>query len=99
MKSGDRHSSAFDALESDPVVAQNLKVRSELMMALEQEINKRGLTQKAAAETLGVSQPRVSDLMKGRIDKFSIDMLINMLATLGRGVSIRLGRGVTTKAA
>jgi len=89
MKKGERYSSAFDALEGDPVVAKNLKVRSGLIMVLEQEIKTRGLTQKAAALLLGVSQPRVSDLMKGKIDKFSIDVLINMLAALGMDVTIK----------
>jgi predicted XRE-type DNA-binding protein len=59
------------------------------MMVLEQEIKTRGLTQKATALLLGVSQPRVSDLMKGKIDKFSIDVLINMLAALGKDVTIK----------
>ena len=89
MKKGKRYSNAFDALEGDPVVAQNLKVRSGLMMALEREIGEQRLTHTSAALLFGVSQPRVSDLMKGKIDKFSIDVLINMLAALGKDVTIR----------
>ncbi|MCP4471922.1 MAG: XRE family transcriptional regulator [Gammaproteobacteria bacterium] len=77
-----------DALFDDPVVAQNLKIRSELMIQLERGIAERGITQKQAAELLGVSQPRVSDLLKGKIEKFSIDMLVNMLASLGKKVTI-----------
>ena len=86
---GNRYESAFDALFDDQVVAQNLKVRSGLMVMLEQEINRQELTQKSAALMFGVSQPRISDLMKGKIDKFSIDMLVNMLAALGKDVSIQ----------
>ncbi|MCH8106641.1 MAG: XRE family transcriptional regulator [Proteobacteria bacterium] len=89
MKTGEKYHSAFDALIDDPVVAQNLKIRSGLMMQLEQEINTQELTQIAAAELFGVSQPRVSDLIKGKIDKFSIDVLVNMLAELGKEVNIK----------
>jgi predicted XRE-type DNA-binding protein len=63
--------------------AEYLKVRAELMAHLQKVITARGLKQAAAAELLGVTQPRVSDLMRGRIDLFSIDTLIDMLARLG----------------
>ncbi len=89
MKKGKRYTSAFDALENDPIVASNLKIRARLMISLEREINRQELTQKAAAVMFGVSQPRISDLMKGKIDKFSIDMLVNMLAALGKDVRIQ----------
>ena len=60
-----------------------LKVRAELMVNLQKVIRARGLKQAEAAELLGVTQPRVSALMRGRIDLFSIDTLIDMLARLG----------------
>jgi predicted XRE-type DNA-binding protein len=63
--------------------AEYLKVRSELMVNLQRVITARGLKQAEAAKLLGVTQPRVSDLMRGRIDLFSIDTLIDMLARLG----------------
>jgi predicted XRE-type DNA-binding protein len=63
--------------------AEYLKVRAELMVNLQKVIRARGLKQAEAAELLGVTQPRVSDLMRGRIDLFSIDTLIDMLARLG----------------
>ena len=63
--------------------AEYLKVRAELMVSLQKLIDARGLKQAKAAELLGVTQPRVSDLMRGRIDLFSIDTLIDMLARLG----------------
>src|SRR5574341_2599739 len=63
--------------------AEYLKVRAELMLKLQQVITARGLKQAQAAELLGVTQPRVSDLMRGRIDLFSSDTLIDMLARLG----------------
>jgi predicted XRE-type DNA-binding protein len=63
--------------------AEYLKVRAELMLNLQKAITSRGLTQARAAKLLGVAQPRVSDVMRGRIDLFSIDTLIDMLARLG----------------
>jgi predicted XRE-type DNA-binding protein len=68
--------------------AENLRIRSELMIQLAKRIEREGLTQAAAARLLGVSQPRVSDLVRGRIDLFSIDALVNMLARAGVRVTI-----------
>jgi predicted XRE-type DNA-binding protein len=77
----------FDARE-----AQHLRVRSDLMVRLSQLISARGLTQKAAAELLGVSQPRISDLVRGRIDRFSADTLIEMLGRAGVAVHVTTGK-------
>jgi predicted XRE-type DNA-binding protein len=63
--------------------AAYLQVRAELMAQLQQVITARGLKQAEAAARLGVTQPRVSDLMRGRLDLFSTDTLIDMLARLG----------------
>ena len=63
--------------------SEHLIVRSELIASLQDAIAARGLKQTEAAKLLGVTQPRVSDLMRGRIDLFSIDTLIDMLARLG----------------
>ena len=68
--------------------AENLKVRSELMDHVINVIESRGLTQMEAAELFGVTQPRVSDLVCGKIDLFSIDMLVNMLALADVHVSL-----------
>ena len=73
----------FRDLGFPPDDALHLKVRSELMLSLQKSIAARGLKQGEAAELLGVTQPRVSDLVRGRIDLFSIDTLIDMLAKLG----------------
>jgi predicted XRE-type DNA-binding protein len=73
----------FRDLGFSPDEAAYLKVRSELMVKLQKAITARGLKQADAAKLLGVTQPRVSDLMRGRIDLFSIDTLIDMLAWLG----------------
>ena len=68
--------------------AENLRVRSELMIQIRKLIEQRRLTQAGAAKVFGVTQPRVSDLVRGRIDLFSIDMLVKMLAQAG--VQVRL---------
>lgn len=73
----------FRDLGFSPDEAEYLKMRAELMANLQKVITARGLKQAEAAELLGVTQPRISDLMRGRIDLFSIDTLIDMLARLG----------------
>ncbi len=82
----------FQDLGFPPEEATNLKLRSDLMVRLSKLIDARGLTQSQAAELLGVTQPRVSDLVRGKIDRFSIDTLITMLGHAGVGVQIVLGR-------
>ena len=72
--------------------AENLRIRSALLIVLTEHITRAGMTQKDAAENLGVSQPRVSDLMRGKIDVFSIDTLIVMLSRIGIKTSIRVGK-------
>ena len=71
-----------------------MKARSELMMAIAESIRKNGLTQAEAAKLFGVTQPRVSDLVRGKIDLFSIDTLVQMLATAGMRVEMTLKRSV-----
>ena len=73
----------FRDLGFSPDEAEYLKVRSELMVNLQKVITARGLKQAEVAKLLGVTQPRVSDLMRGRLDLFSIDTLIDMAARLG----------------
>ncbi len=68
--------------------AENLRLRADLMIQLTKLIQKRGLTQAQAARLLGVTQPRISDLTRGKIDRFSIDTLVEMLGHAGVRVSI-----------
>jgi predicted XRE-type DNA-binding protein len=68
--------------------AEHLRIRSLLVIRLRRLIESRGLTQKEAAALFGVTQPRVSDLVRGKIDRFSIDTLIEMLAAAGARVRI-----------
>ena len=63
-----------------PDEAEHLQVRSDLMIRLTRILEARGLTQAAAATLLGVTQPRISDLMRGKVDRFSIDNLVELLS-------------------
>ena len=68
--------------------SENLRIRAELMTRLTRILEQRDLTQHAAARLLGVSQPRVSDLVRGKIDRFSVDGLLAMLGSAGARVTI-----------
>jgi predicted XRE-type DNA-binding protein len=79
----------YEDLGFPPDEAQNLKIRSMLMLTAKRYIEERGMTQTQAAELMGVSQPRISDLVRGRIGQFTIDSLINMLTNAGVPVEVR----------
>ena len=85
-----RFKSVWDAIEDTPEQAENMKLRSNLMMALEKRITQLKLTQEQAAELLGVTQPRVSDLMRGKINLFALDVLVNMTTAAGLHVEMRI---------
>jgi len=87
---GQRYNSAWDAIMDTPQEALNMKLRSELMLQIRQTIEVNSWTQKKAAKKLGVTQPRISDLLRGKIDLFSLDMLVNMLASMGDEVEIKI---------
>jgi predicted XRE-type DNA-binding protein len=87
---GERFTSVWDALEDTPAEAENMKLRSTLMMDLTQHIERSGLTQAQAAKLFGVTQPRVSDLMRGKINLFGLDTLVNMAAAAGLHVEMRV---------
>ena len=88
MGKKDHFNSVWDALEDDPVRQENLKLRSALMMELAERIKDRDLTQTQAAEVLHITQPRVSALLKGKINEFRLDSLVDMAHRLGMHVSI-----------
>lgn len=87
-----RFDSVWEALENTPAEAANMKLRSALMMALANHIEKEGWTQAMAAQRLGVTQPRISDLKRGKIDLFGLDTLVNMLAAAGLEVHTRIAK-------
>lgn len=80
----------WDAIEDDPGIRENLKLRSELMVALTQHIKREGLTQGQAAKVFGVTQPRISNLMRGKINAFGLDMLVKMATAAGLRVSMKV---------
>ena len=82
--------SVFSDLGFPPIEAQNLQLRSDLMSRIEQYVVSAGLKQKDAAVRLGVTQPRLNDLMRGKIEKFSLDALVNMLGQAGMRVALNV---------
>lgn len=76
--------SVWDAIEDTSPEAENMKLRSALMMALEKQIHDHGWTPAEAARRLGVTQARVSDLMRGKIEEFGMDTLVNMAVAGGQ---------------
>jgi len=85
-----RFVSVWDAIEDTAEEAQNMKLRSALAMALTEHISRVGLNQAQAADLLGVTQPRVSDLVRGKIHLFSLDALVNMASAAGMQIQMRV---------
>lgn len=88
--SNKRFDSIWDAIEDTPEKAENMKLRATLMMALKNHIEHTGATQEQAAKLFGVTQPRISDLMRGKINVFGLDALVNMATTAGLHVEISI---------
>ncbi|MGE0280337.1 MAG: helix-turn-helix domain-containing protein [Rhizobiaceae bacterium] len=86
--SNEAFANVWNAIEDTPAEAENMKLRSTLMMALEQHIRAKGWTQIEAAHRLGVTQPRVSDLLRGKINLFALDTLVNMVVAAGLQVEL-----------
>lgn len=84
------YASVWDAIADSPEEAANLKLRSELMMKIKILIDEKGWTQAVAAERCGISQPRINDLLRGRITRFSIDALVNIATTLEQRVRLEV---------
>ena len=76
------YSDVWDAIADTPSEAANLKIRSQLMMTLTEYVERQEITREEAAKRLGVPRSRVSELVNGRISKFSIDRLVNMAASV-----------------
>lgn len=99
MTDKQRFSSVWDAIEDTPQQAASMRARSELMTNLTEVIRERGMTQGDAAALFGVTQPRVSDLMRGKINLFSLDTLIDMAATAGMSPTVKVSKPKTAKQA
>jgi predicted XRE-type DNA-binding protein len=88
--SNQKFASVWDAIEDTRGEAENMKLRSTLMMAIKSHIKETGMSQVEAARLLGVTQPRVSDLMRGKIDLFGLDVLVNMATAVGLHIEMRI---------
>ena len=88
--SDERFTSVWDAIEDTPAEAENMKLRSALIMALKERITREGLSQSQAAKLFGVTQPRISDLLRGKINLFGLDTLVNMAVAAGLHVELRV---------
>ncbi|MHB8284394.1 MAG: helix-turn-helix domain-containing protein [Caulobacteraceae bacterium] len=87
---GQVFASVWDALEDSPAEAANMRLRSELMVAVQQAVAGWGLVQAEAARRLDVTQPRLNDLLRGRIGKFSLDALIMLAERAGLSVRVQI---------
>lgn len=88
--SNERFASVWDAIEDTAEVAENMKLRSVLMMALTDHIRRTGLTQSQAAKLFGLTQPRISDLMRGKVGLFGLDALVTMATAAGLQVELHV---------
>lgn len=85
-----RYKSIWNAIEDTPGDAANMKARAKLMRAITEHIRSSNMTQAEAAKILGVTLPRISDLMRGKVDVFSLDTPVNMLAAAEIRLELRL---------
>ena len=88
--SSQRFASVWDAIEDTTEEAENMKLRSILITALKERITRAEISQAQAAKLLGVTQPRVSDLMRGKINLFALDALVNMVAAAGLHIELQV---------
>lgn len=84
----EKFSSVWDAISDTPEEAENMKVRSALMMQINEYIKRKGYTQAQAADVCHITQPRASDLINGKLSKFSLDALVNIAAAAKLHVNI-----------
>ena len=87
-----RFKRVWDAIESSPAEAANMKARSDVLIAIRKVVDGWNVTQAEAAQRLGINQPRVNDLLRGRLDKFSLDALMNLADRAGLSVRVKVIR-------
>ncbi|RLA41287.1 MAG: XRE family transcriptional regulator [Gammaproteobacteria bacterium] len=90
MKTKQRFDSIWDAIEDDPVRVENLKLRSAVLIEITETLNSRELTQQQTAALLHITQPRVSALLKGKINDFRLDSLVDIAHRLGLHVTLNV---------
>ena len=87
-----RFGNVWDALEDSPAAAANMTMRSDILIALRQRVKGWNVTQTEAARRLEITQPRLNDLLRGRIDNFSLDALINLAKQAGLVVRLKIDK-------
>ncbi|MBU1397241.1 MAG: XRE family transcriptional regulator [Gammaproteobacteria bacterium] len=90
MSKSETYASVWDALADTPEQAANLRARAELMQKIAEIVQESGWTQAEAATRCGVTQPRMNDLLRGRVSRFSLDALVNIATAIGRRVHVDL---------
>ena len=90
-----RFACVWNAIEDTPEEAKNMKLRSILMTALKNHLTRTEMSQAQAAKLFGVTQPRVSDLMRGKINLFGLDALVNMATAAGLHIEMRVIEAAT----
>lgn len=90
MKKTERYESVWDAIADTPEQAANLRARAELMQQIAAIVEENAWTQTEAAKRCGVTQPRMNDLLRGRVSRFSLDALVNIATAIGRRVHVEL---------
>jgi len=92
MSTDEVFESVWDAIEPSPAEAAHMKMRSDLVIAIQETVAGWGLTQAGAAKRLAITQPRLNDLLRGRIGKFSLDALVALATRAGLAVRIDVSR-------
>jgi predicted XRE-type DNA-binding protein len=90
MSKPESYASVWDAIADTPEQAANLRARAELMQQIEARLKQHEWTQAEAARRCGVTQPRINDLLRGRVSRFSLDALVNIATALGCRVRVDL---------
>lgn len=90
MSSFETYANVWDAIADTPEQAANLRARAELMRQIEAIVKGKGWTQAEAASHCGVTQPRINDLLRGRVSRFSLDALVNISTALGYKVKVEI---------
>ncbi|MGA8109974.1 MAG: helix-turn-helix transcriptional regulator, partial [Acidobacteriaceae bacterium] len=90
MNKSKAYASVWDAIADTPEQAANLRARADLMRKISGIVKKHRWTQAEAAKRCGVTQPRINDLLRGRVSRFSLDALVNIATSLGRRVRMEI---------
>ena len=90
MSKSETFASVWDALADTPEQAANLRARAELMQQIAAIVKESKWTQVEAAAQCGITQPRMNDLLRGRVSRFSLDALVNVATAIGRRVHVEL---------